>query len=100
MKNYITPIQNQLDEAMHLHCIDFLENGTSEYTTPRYYNVKNYDYKSKVITIQSTQTSRLFFKLDASILEIGYFDASDFWTQFKEYRTAFLLDNYPTISVY
>lgn len=100
MKNYITPIKTALDKSMHLHCTNFLANAKSEYDTPRYYNVKDYNYKSKVLTIQSTQKSNRFFKVDASILEIGYFDASDFWTQFKEYRTAFLLENYPTISVY
>ena len=99
MKNYITPIKTALDELMHLHCQGFMLLGSPD-ETPRYYNVKDYDYKSKHLTICSTQKSGLFFTIDASILEIGYFDASDFWSQFKEYRTSFLLENYPTISPY
>tara|TARA_R110001632_G_scaffold46402_1_gene117811 strand:- start:12588 stop:12884 length:297 start_codon:yes stop_codon:yes gene_type:complete len=97
--NYITPIKTALDDAMHLHCNGFMLLGSPS-ETPRYYNVKGYDYESKHLTIFSTQKSGLFFTIDASILEIGYFDVSEFWTQFKEYRTAFLLENYPTISIY
>jgi hypothetical protein len=100
MENYIKPIKTDLDKSMHLHCIDFLANSKNEYDTPRYYNVKKYDYKTKALTIQSTQNNRLFFKVDATILEISDFDFSDFWYQFKAYRTAFLLKNYPTISTY
>lgn len=100
MKNYIEPIKTNLDKSMHLHCIDFLANSKNEDDSPRFYNVIEYDYKTKVLTIQSTQTNRLFFKIDATSLEIDCFYASDFWYQFKAYRIAFLLKNYPTISTY
>ena len=99
MKNYITPIKNQLDEAMHLHCNGFMLLGSPN-ETPRYYNVKGFDSKTETLTICSTQKSDLFFEIDCKGLDFSKFWASDFWAQFKEYRTAFLLQNYPTISSY
>lgn len=99
MEDYITPIKTQLDEAMHLHCSLFRTIG-SENETPRYYNFKSYDLKSQVLTIGSTQTKRLFFQIDCKGLNFGYLESSDFWQQFKEYRTDFLRKNYSTISVY
>jgi len=97
--NYIEPIKTQLNEAMHLHCSLFCTIG-SENETPRYYNFKTYNYKTKTLTIGSTQKSDLFFTIDCEDFNFGYFDSTDFWTQFKEYRTNFLLENYTTISVY
>lgn len=108
MKNqtdYITPIKDQLDENMHLHCSVFTTIG-SQIETPRYYNYGGYDEETKQIKIQSTQTDKLFFLVDISEQSKEYIDdfiyeidiVDDFWAQFKEYRTNFLKENYPTIN--
>jgi len=101
--DYITPIKDKLDENMHLHCSVFITIG-SQLETPRYYNFREYDAENKKIKIQSTQTNRLFFWVDISdqpqeyIEQIEFmYPVEDFWAQFKEYRTNFLKENYPTI---
>ncbi len=99
MKDYITPIKIQLDKAMNIHCALFCTIG-SDGESPRYYNFRNYDLKSEILTIGSTQARRLFFEIDCKGLNFGYLESSDFWQQFKEYRTNFLKQNYSTISLY
>jgi|14BtaG_2_1085337.scaffolds.fasta_scaffold00362_26 hypothetical protein len=102
--DYITPIKDQLDENMHLHCSVFITIG-SQIETPRYYNYGGYDEETKKIKIRSTQTDRLFFWVDISDQSEEYINdfmytidiVSEFWAQFKEYRTNFLKENYPTI---
>jgi hypothetical protein len=93
MENYIQPIKTQLDEKMHLHCSVFITIGSPK-ETPRYYNFNSFDEETKILTIASSQTSRLFFEIQTNFEEI---EVQDFWKQFKEYRTNFLKENYPTI---
>jgi len=97
--NYIEPIKSALDLKMHNHCKSYLVIKRL-YTSPRYYNFGNFDYDTKMLTIQSTQNRDLFFTVDCKSLDVGYFDGSEFWQQFKEYRTNFLLANYPQIDRY
>jgi hypothetical protein len=103
--DYITPIKDQLDENMHLHCSVFTTIG-SQLETPRYYNFGGYDSENKQLKIKSTQTDRLFFWVNISNQSEEYIDdfihqidfVNEFWAQFKEYRTNFLKENYPTIN--
>tara|TARA_R100000951_G_scaffold23806_1_gene20021 strand:- start:1744 stop:2058 length:315 start_codon:yes stop_codon:yes gene_type:complete len=99
--NYITPIKKQLDEKMHEVCNMFMLIGTPR-ETPRYYNLK--DYKEKVnnsclIQIFSTLNRNLGFEILTPI-DYPFIDFDEFWQQFKDYRTQFLLKNYPTINAY
>jgi hypothetical protein len=93
MTNYIEPIRTQLDEKMNLHCSVFITIGSPK-ETPRYYNFNSFDEDTKVLKISSSQNSRLFFEIQTNFDEI---DCAEFWPQFKEYRTTFLKENYPTI---
>ncbi len=92
--NYIDQIKDQLNEQMHLQCCAFMLIGTPR-ETPRYLNYGDFDHDTKVLTIESTQNSNIFFKVET---DFDYVDCQEFWNQFKEYRTDFLLTNYPTIN--
>lgn len=94
--NYIEPIKNQLDEQMHKQCVAFMLIGTPR-ETPRYMNFGEFDDDTRVLTIESTQTSNVFFNVETSF---DFVECHVFWEQFKEYRTKFLTDNYPTINAY
>ena len=110
--DYITPLKKQLDEKMHEVCTLFMLIGVP-HETPRYYNLdektfynnKDFDgflHKNFIIYIGSTQTNKLFFEVKC---ETDYFEnlrlnTREFWAQFKEYRTNFLIENYPTINPY
>ena len=106
MENYITPIKKQLDTKMHEVCNTFMLIGTRR-ETPRYYNLDDYERKPFtstenriLITISSTQNSRLYFEVLAPLNYPDYIDFGEFWKQFKEYRTEFLFKNYPSIEQY
>jgi hypothetical protein len=94
--DYIKPIKNQLDEQMHNQCVAFMLIGTQR-ETPRYMNFGEFDNDTKVLTIQSTQTSKIFFDIET---DFDFIEVDKFWVQFKEYRTEFLIENYPTINPY
>jgi len=96
--DYIKPIKTELDAKMHIECVATL--GMNSHYSTRWYNVNNFDYDTNTLKIQSTQNRDLFFTVDCNHMDIGYFDSSEFWKQFKEYRTDFLLENYPQIDVY
>ena len=90
--DYIQPIKNKLNYNMQETCNMFMAIGSPS-ETPRYYNFKSFD--DGTLTIGSTQKDGLFFKIDTNF---KFIDVHDFWEQFKEYRTEFLLNNYPTIN--
>jgi hypothetical protein len=94
--DYIKPIKNQLDEQMHNQCVAFMLIGTQR-ETPRYMNFGGFDNDTKVLTIQSTQTSKIFFDIET---DFDFIEVDKFWAQFKDYRTEFLIENYPTINPY
>ena len=96
MMNYIEQIKKELDEQMHLQCCAFMIMG-SQRETPRYLNFGAFDFDTKVLTIKSTQTSNIFFNIETGF---DYVEVDKFWEQFREYRTEFLLTNYPTINPY
>lgn len=96
----ITPIRDQLEENMHFHCMTFCLIGTP-LETPRYYNKGGVDFENNKLTIQSTQRSSLYFTVDIPEGTAAFYCEPDvFWQQFKEFRTQFLLDHYPTIDPY
>jgi len=97
--DYITPIKNQLDKKMNEACLLFMTIGTPR-ETPRYYNFRDFDMETKTLTIGSTQKQSLFFTIDLSGTNINFVDIDNFWQQFKEYRTNFLITNYETINAY
>ena len=112
--DYITPIKKQLDEKLSEVCFIFMTIGTS-IETPRYYNLnwmKTFKEDKKInpfatknchfIYIGSTQINDLFFKVKCKedYKEKVKLNASEFWKQFREYRTNFLLKNCPTINAY
>ena len=94
--DYIKPIKDQLDEQMHNQCVAFMLIGTQR-ETPRYMNFGEFDYDTKVLTIKSTQTSKVFFDIET---DFDFIEVDKFWAQFKDYRTEFLIENYPTINPY
>jgi hypothetical protein len=96
MKDYITPIKNDLDNCMHFVCSMFMAIGTP-LETPRYFNFKKFDEETKKLTIGSTQREKLFFKVQT---DFNHVHVEDFWVQFRVYRTAFLKEHYPTINPY
>jgi len=97
MKNYIEPIKKELEENLHQFCKAYIliGNGTSE--TPIYLNIYEYDVFKHTLTIASTQKQSLSFTIDLNNKLDEYIIFNDFWQQFKEFRTKFLLENYPTI---
>ena len=104
--DYITPIKKQLDKKMHEVCNIFMLIGTPR-ETPRYYNLAFKTFKlerknNDFIYIGSTQNSNLFFKIKVkeNYFENLRLETNEFWQQFKDYRTKFLLKNYPTINAY
>jgi hypothetical protein len=94
--NYIDEIKDQLDENMHKQCVVFTLIGTPS-ESPRWMNFGGFDNESKVLTIQSTQRSGIFFNVET---DFDFVEVHEFWEEFKKYRTDFLTDNYPTISTY
>jgi len=94
--DYITPIKKQLNKRMTECSLLYMAIGTIR-ETPRYYNFRDFDIDTKTLTIGSTQKQSLFFTVDLSDTDIDFISCSDFWKQFKEYRTKFLQNNFKTI---
>tara|TARA_R110000868_G_scaffold312096_2_gene573039 strand:- start:3029 stop:3316 length:288 start_codon:yes stop_codon:yes gene_type:complete len=92
--NYIEPIKEQLDSNMHDHCVMFMLIGTPT-ESPRWMNFGEFNNETKVLTIESTQKSGIFFNIET---DFDYVEVNVFWEQFKKYRTEFLSTNYPTIN--
>lgn len=103
MLDIITPIKDQLEKGFHIHCQLFMVIGM-RHETPRYFNLGDRDDTNKRFKIQSTQNSELFFWVDSPNDDyydnIAYGDIYNTWAQIKEFRTQFLIDNYPTINPY
>tara|TARA_R110002020_G_scaffold347551_1_gene561240 strand:- start:81 stop:422 length:342 start_codon:yes stop_codon:yes gene_type:complete len=91
--DYITPIKKQLDKEMHLACRYFLFTDGTNRESPRYFNIE--DFKNGLLTISSTLENDLYFNIKTNLKNI---DFSEFWAQFKEYRTKFLIKNYSKIN--
>jgi hypothetical protein len=94
--DYITPIKEQLDSKMHDQCIIFMLIGTPS-ESPRWINFGHHDLETKVLRIESTQRRNIWFEVET---DYNYIEVDEFWLQFKQYRTEFLLANYPTINPY
>jgi len=94
--DYITPIKEQLDSNMHDQCVMFMLVGFPA-ESPRWMNFGDFDNDTRVLTIQSTQRSGIFFNVET---DLDFVEVDVFWEQFKKYRTEFLLANYPTINPY
>lgn len=94
--NYIESIKEELDKCLHNKCVAFMVIGTPS-ETPRYMNFGDFDNETKTLTIQSTQTNRVSFDVQT---DYDFIEVNKFWKQFRDYRTQFLLDNYPTINPY
>ena len=103
--DYITPIKNELEYELHNSCRTFMLIGMP-FETPRYYNYSTMNDKNRndnYLYIGSTQTSDLWFRIKVTKQykkSILHNDIRDFWNQFKEFRTEFLIKNYPTINPY
>ena len=83
---YIAPIREQLDSNMHDHCVMFMLVGTPA-ESPRWMNFGGFDNDTRVLTIQSTQRSGIFFNIET---DFDFVEVHEFWEQFKKYRTEFL----------
>lgn len=90
--DYIEPIKEKLDFWMHKNCREFMVIGFPS-ESPRWFNFGGFNQDTKELTIISTQ-SKLGFKIPT---DFDWVEVNEFWRQFKEYRTNFLVDNYPTI---
>lgn len=64
--------------------------------SPRWFNYGGFNQDIKELTIKSTQT-HLGFKIPTDFNRV---EVREFWKQFREYRTNFLIDNYPSIEAY
>ena len=100
--NYTKPIKKQLEEKMHKECKRFLKFCTDNSLTPRYYNIRGIE--GNILTFGSTQDKNFYFNIDLTnvkeyekIIELQYYNPEKMWSQFKEFRTQFLKDNYPQI---
>lgn len=91
--DYITPIKEELDNAMHTMCTLFMTVGFPA-ESPRWFNFREFDDDTKVLGIGSTQRQKLGFTIQT---EFNHVPCDEFWPQFRAYRTQFLKDNYPTI---
>lgn len=91
--DYITPIKEELDKAMHFVCPIFLTFGSPE-ESPRWFNFREFNLETKKLTIGSTLRSTLKFSVQT---EFNYVECDEFWPQFRVYRTEFLKEHYPTI---
>lgn len=94
--NYIKPIEEELTKTMHKHCMVFVTIGTP-IESPRWYNLREVNNLTNEITIGSTQVSRCWFKIQPPYK--NHIEFNEFWSQFKVFRTNFLKENYPTISL-
>jgi hypothetical protein len=94
--DYIAPIKDQLDKIMKGKCEAFMLSEMPS-KSPRWINFGDFDLETKVLTIESTQRSDISFKIET---DFDFIEVDEFWPQFKEYRTEFLLANYPTINPY
>ena len=113
--DYIKPIKEKLEEKLHDVCKKFMLMGFP-HETPRYYNISTktneqldcsiFDIgkndKQYYLYIGSTQTDRLWFriKITPDYYKLLWKTDGDFWEQFREFRTEFLIKNYPTIDPY
>ena len=116
--DYITPIKEKLEEELHNACNWFMLIGSPR-ETPRYYNIssktneqldggpfnigKNKNLNRQYyLYIESTLKSELGFKIKITpdYYKLLWKTDGDFWQQFKEFRTDFLIKNYPTIDPY
>ena len=113
--DYITPIKEKLEEELHNACNLFMLIGSPR-ETPRYYNISTktneqldcsiFDIgksdKDYYLYIESTLKSELGFKIKITpdYYKLLWKTDGDFWQQFKEFRTDFLIKNYPTIDPY
>lgn len=102
----IDTYRDQLETEMHRQCAVFCTMGTSV-ESPRWINVEKVfkdEYGCTYLKFKSTQVSRIFFHIEIS--EAHYNALSrmllvDFlWDDFKQFRTNFLRENYPTIEQY
>ncbi len=94
--NYIKPIQKELENELHKFCQSFMLIGRPN-ETPKYLNIYEYDVFNHTLTIASTQKQSLNFTINLDNKIEQYINFNEFWEQFKEFRTNFLLKNYPTI---
>lgn len=92
--DYITPIKKELTENLHKVCNIYMLIGMP-HETPRYFNFQ--ELENNTLTIGSTQKRGLNFKIKTNF---NFIEVNEFWQQFKEFRTEFLLTNYPTINAY
>jgi len=97
MEDFITPIKDKLDFEMHQQCVVFMLLGTPR-ESPRWLNYGGFDIDTKVLRIESTQTSHIFFEIETE--GFNHIPCDEFWLQFKKYRTEFLEKYYPTIKTY
>ena len=124
MFDYISPIEDQLTENFHTFCKEYVDrvekikkihankpiNVVLAHTSsiigssPRWFNIGRKDNEWKKFRINSTQYRNLGFWVMAPTeeywQEILHGEIIEFWSQLKEWRTEFLLNNYPTIVAY
>ena len=101
-RDYISPIREKLEEGMHRHCAMFMAIGNGGDESPRWFNFGDQHYEEeegRSLKIMSTQRGGIFFWVPLP-LDYPYILVDEFWTQFKTFRTEFLIKNYPTINPY
>ena len=101
MKNTVIPecIISKAIAALDLWACHFKVIGSRD-ETPRYAQLMVDD--NGVFALRSTQ-KKLFYDLHLTDAENEFLTHMDFqkrWNTWKEIRTAYLLENHPTISVY
>lgn len=97
--DYITPIREILEEKLHRQCVVFMAIGSPD-ESPRWINYREYDEESRILILGSTIVHRVWIKIQCPEGYPDIYDNTEFWAQFKKFRTEFLLENYPTISPY
>ena len=98
--DYIKPIKKELEKNLHQFCQVYMLMGNGGSESPKYLNIFEYDAFKNTLIIASTQKQSLNFTIHLNNKLDDYVNFNDFWTQFKQFRTNFLIQNYPTIEPY
>lgn len=102
MEEFIEIYRADLEQAMHTQCAVFCTIG-SPAESPRWINVCELKANEEgyFIKFQSTQTSRIYFHIAISKEHYERWQyglvVEELWQPFKDFRTEFLILNYPTI---
>ena len=108
-KDFLEKYRPQIEEELHRiakNCLQMPGSESKILFSPRWVNIgrEHFDNKDGTCDIQlrsSQGTCGFFLTVDKGDLGSNWFFLSSYlWDAFKEFRTEFLLENYPEIKTY